>query len=40
MEGFDPKWCPGVQDFVQKGSVGIKVNEGIRHYFRIKKGLC
>jgi hypothetical protein len=39
MKGFAPEWCRLIRDFVQDGSVGIKVNEDIGHYFQTKKGL-
>ena len=39
MKGFDPKWCDWVQRYVEKGSVGIRVNDEIGHYFQTKKGL-
>ena len=39
MKGFDPKWCDWVGRFVQGGSVGIKVNDNIGHYFQTLKGL-
>jgi hypothetical protein len=39
MKGFDPKWCEWVQRFIEKGSVGINVNNDIGHYFQTKKGL-
>lgn len=39
MKGFDPKWCDWIQRFIEKESVGIKVNDDIGHYFRTKKGL-
>jgi hypothetical protein len=39
MKGFDPKWCKWIQDFVSRGSVGIRVNDDIGHYFQTKKGL-
>ena len=39
MKGFSPKWCRWVQNFVSGGSVGIKVNDDIGHYFQTKKGL-
>jgi hypothetical protein len=29
MKGFDPIWCEWIKRFVEKGSVGIKVNEDI-----------
>jgi hypothetical protein len=39
MKGFDPKWCKWVDDFISRGSVGIKVNDDIGHYFQTQKGL-
>jgi hypothetical protein len=39
MKGFDPTWCQWVQRYVEKGSVGIRVNDDIGHYFQTKKGL-
>ena len=39
MKGFDPKWCQWINNFIEKGSVGIKVNDDIGHYFQTKKGL-
>jgi hypothetical protein len=39
MKGFDPKWCDWVQKYIEKGSVGIRVNDDIGHYFQTKKGL-
>jgi hypothetical protein len=37
MKGFNPKLCEWVQMFIEKGSVGIKVNTDIGYYFQIKK---
>jgi hypothetical protein len=39
MKGFYPKWCKWIQEFISRGSVGIKVNEDIGHYFQTRKGL-
>ena len=39
MKGFSPKWCEWVARFVQGGSVGIRVNDDIRHFFQTLKGL-
>jgi hypothetical protein len=39
MKGFDPKWCKWTNSFVQGGSVGIRVNDDIGHYFQTRKGL-
>ena len=39
MKGFDPLFCEWIKQFVQGGSVGIKVNDDIGHYFQTRKGL-
>ena len=39
MKGFDQAWRQQVESFTQKGSVGIKVNDDIGHYFQTHKGL-
>jgi hypothetical protein len=39
MKGFDSKWCNGIDNFVTRGTMGIKVNNDIGHYFRMHKGL-
>jgi hypothetical protein len=39
MKGFDPKWCRWIQEFISRGSVGIRVNKDIGHYFQTRKGL-
>jgi hypothetical protein len=39
MKDFDAKWCAWIKFFVEKGSVGIKVNNDIGHYFQTRKGL-
>jgi hypothetical protein len=39
MKGFDPKCCEWIQNYIVKGSVGIKVNNNIGHYFQSRKGL-
>ena len=33
MKGFTPLWCDWIARFVQGGSVGIRVNDDIGHYF-------
>ena len=38
MKGFDEAWRRQVQSFTQKGSIGIKVNDDIGHYFQTHKG--
>jgi hypothetical protein len=39
MKGFDHKWCRWIQEFITRGSVGIRVNEDIGYYFQTRKGL-
>jgi hypothetical protein len=39
IKGFNPKWCKWIQEFISHGSVGIKVNDDIGHYFQTRKGL-
>jgi hypothetical protein len=39
MKGFDQKWSDWIKKFVEKGSVGIKVNNDIGNYFQTRKGL-
>jgi hypothetical protein len=39
LKGFDPKWCELIKQFVQGGSVGIRINGDTGHYFETRKGL-
>jgi hypothetical protein len=39
LKGFEHKFCELIASFVQGGSVGIKVNDDIGHYFQTRKGL-
>jgi hypothetical protein len=39
MKGFDPIWCERIRNYVQGGSFGIMVNDGIDHNFQTRKGL-
>jgi hypothetical protein len=39
MKGFDQKLCDWIEKFVEKCSVGIKVNNDIGNYFQTRKGL-
>jgi hypothetical protein len=39
MKDFDFKWCEWTKSFVQGGSIGIRVNDDIGHYFQTRKGL-
>ena len=37
MKGFSDKWCQWIQNFVTGGTVAIKVNDEVGHYFETKK---
>ena len=39
MKGFSDEWCALIRNFVMGGSVAIKVNDDVGHYFQTKKGL-
>ena len=39
MKGFNEAWRSQVDSFIQKGSVGIKVNDDTSHYFQTRKVL-
>jgi hypothetical protein len=39
VKGFSEKWCLWINEFVNKGSVGIKVNNKVGRFFQTKKGL-
>ena len=39
MKGFSQKWCEWIQSLVEGGSVGVKLNDDVGHYFQTKKGL-
>ena len=39
MKGFDSAWRNQIDALTQKGSVGIKVNDDVGHYFQTHKGL-
>jgi hypothetical protein len=39
MKGFHVKWCQWIEDFVQGGSIRIRVNDDIVHYFQTKEDL-
>lgn len=39
MKGFSPLWCKWIEAVVSQGSVGVKVNEEIGHYFQTRQGL-
>jgi hypothetical protein len=39
MKDFSLEWRALINDFVSRGSVSIKVNDDIGHYFQTRKGL-
>jgi hypothetical protein len=39
MKGFSPVWCKWIEQVVCGGSVGVKVNDDMGHFFQTKKGL-
>jgi hypothetical protein len=39
IRGFSPKWCRCIEGMVSGGSVRIKVNNDVGHYFQNKRGL-
>jgi hypothetical protein len=39
MKGFDHKWCKWIMDFLQGGSLGIRVNDDSGIYFQTRKKL-
>ena len=39
LKGFSHKWISWIQQVTEKGTVGIKVNDNIGHYFQTKKGV-
>jgi hypothetical protein len=39
MKGFCGKWCHWIEKIVTGGSVSVKVNDDVGHFFQTKKGL-
>src|SRR5436190_8317402 len=39
MKGFSEVWRAWIHNFITCGSVAIKVNDDVGHYFQTKKGL-
>jgi hypothetical protein len=37
MKGFSPLWCKWIDQIVRGGSVGIKVNDDIGHFFSLRR---
>ena len=38
VKGFSNRWCDWIKKVVSKGSVNVKVNDDLGHYFQTKKG--
>ena len=39
MKGFSTTWCAWINQVITKGSVAIKVNDDVVHYFQTRKGV-
>ena len=39
MKGFSPIWCEWIAKVMTRGSVVVKVNDNLGHYFQTKKGV-
>jgi retron-type reverse transcriptase len=39
MNGFSPTWCEWILKVISRGSVAVKVNNNIGHYFQTRKGV-
>ena len=39
MKGFSSTWCEWISKVISRGSVAVKVNDNIGHYFQKKKGV-
>jgi len=39
MKGFSPTWCEWISNVMSRGSVAVKVNDNICHYFQTRKGV-
>jgi hypothetical protein len=39
MKGFSQTWCEWISKIMSRGSVAIKVNDNVGHYFQIRKGV-
>jgi hypothetical protein len=37
MKGFSPVWCEWISRIMTRGSVAVKVNDNLDHYFQIRK---
>jgi hypothetical protein len=39
MKGFSSTWCDWISKVISRGSVAVKVNDNIGHYFQTRKGV-
>ena len=39
MKGFSPTWCEWISKVMSGGSVAVKVNDNVGHYFQTRKGV-
>jgi hypothetical protein len=39
MKGFSPTWCQWISKIMSRGSVAVKVNDHIGHYFQTNEGV-
>ena len=39
MKGFSPTWCEWISQVMSGGSVAVKVNDNVGHYFQTRKGV-
>ena len=39
MKGFSSTWCEWISKVTSRGSVAVKVNDNIGHYFQTRKGV-
>jgi hypothetical protein len=39
MKGFSPTWCDWISKVISRGSVAVKVNDNVGHYFQTRKGV-
>ena len=39
MKGFSSTWCEWISKVMSRGSVAVKVNDNLGHYFQTRKGV-
>ena len=39
MKGFSPVWCEWISKVMSRGSIAVKVNDNLGHYFQTRKGV-